>query len=127
MHLGKRTNMKFHRIIITILVAVVFDSCATTMQEPCESEIFAVKGSCFGCDEFIKVQFFDKDTKKSLSSRYFSILLVSDDEKIVSTIFGKSDENGWVYIKNIPAKKYLIFFYDDEESFRKDIITENKN
>jgi len=29
-------------------------------------------------------------------------------EPTESEIYGKSDENGWVHVKNVPAKRYFI-------------------
>ena len=37
-----------------------------------------------------------------MANREFSVMLIDENENIAAIIFGKSDENGWIFIKNIP-------------------------
>ena len=104
--------------IILILAAVVLiiaiASCATkqnTSTEPTESEIYGTENAQLDGEEWIKTQFFDK-AKKPIANRDFEILLVYDDET-TGVIYGKSDENGWVYVKKVPAKRYFVYFYEE--------------
>ena len=96
-----------------VVLIIAIASCATkqnTSTEPTESEIYGTENTQLDGEEWIKTQFFDK-AKKPIANRDFEILLVYDDET-TGVIYGKSDGNGWVYVKNVPAKRYFVYFYE---------------
>ena len=104
-------------IILLAALALLLASCATKAAgaEAAESEIFGTENAALDGTEWIQARFFDKATKKPMASREFEILLVSDDDRAIGVIYGKSDENGWVCVKNVPAKHYLVTFYEERK------------
>lgn len=91
-----------------LIFALLLASCAT------ESKIFGLKNITLDGENCIKTQMFyvhtgDNDRREPIANREFVIFVFFDD-KTEGEIYGKTDRNGWVYVKNIPDGKYSFLF-----------------
>lgn len=61
---------------------------------------------------WIKTQFCDERTGEPLANRRFIIYVLQGDE--ISEIYTKTDENGWIYLTNLPDGEYYTNILDSE-------------
>lgn len=119
-------------VALILFLQIVMFSCATkpkASEEAKESEILELKNIELNGTNWIKTRFTDKETKKPLANRKFVIYVIFEDES-EGEIVARTDENGWLYVRNLPKGECYAdilteeIVYDDEEEYSDEIATE---
>ena len=112
-------------VLCAAMLGVLFAACATTEptaheeQKPSESQILSLKNVTLDGENSITSQMFyvytgDNDRREPIANRTFIIFVYYDGEHW-GEIRGKTDENGWVYVKHIPDGNYYFLFTEQYE------------
>lgn len=119
-------NLKKTIFAAAILIfQIALFSCATKAHdaepsEPRESEILALKNIALDGTNWLKTQFIDDATKKPMANRNFIIYVVFGGDRECGEITARSDENGWLYVKNIPDGRCFADILPDESEQTED-------
>ncbi len=64
---------------------------------------------------WIKTQYLDKRTGETIANRKFIIyVIMGEEDSDIGEIITRSDENGYVYVKNIPDGECYGYFLDED-------------
>ena len=107
-------------LMMILFLQIVMFSCATKPNadtEPKESEILDMKNVELNGTNWVKTRFVDNASKKPLANRRFVIYVIFDDDRECGEIIVRSDENGWIYVRNIPEGEcYADILPEETES-----------
>ncbi len=104
-------KLKFVKTAFVVMAAMLIASCKTLPQdaevEIAESPILELTGITLDGTEWFKTRCVFEDTKEPVKNCAALIFVILEDGGI-GKIHTKTDENGYIYIKNLPKGEYSV-------------------